>query len=171
MTDRKFLPDVPDGFRPDDMNQRDAGRPLDALFFLDALGELSDDTRCELDRLVTPPEVSRGSLLTAYALGELPDEVATEIERLLATPGTEEARRMVWETRAIAAALRGTPQPHETPSADLRRAVVATLAQACEPEPLVAQPAAADRGKSPPPQAQPRHLWHPTGPCTGPGAV
>ena len=70
----------------------------------------------------------RDALLSAYALGELEGAERDAVEQLLADPAATDARQLVAETRAVAAALRqaraGEPP---TRSADLRRAVVAAL--------------------------------------------
>jgi Ca-activated chloride channel family protein len=75
------------------------------------------------------PVADRDSLLTAYALDELAGAECDLVERRLADPADDEARRIVAETRAIAAALRGEPAADPAqPSSDLRRAVIAALA-------------------------------------------
>jgi hypothetical protein len=75
------------------------------------------------------PAEDRDSLLTAYALDELAGADRDLVERRLADPAADEARRIVAETRAIAAALRGEPAADPAPpSSDLRRAVIAALA-------------------------------------------
>jgi secreted protein with Ig-like and vWFA domain len=73
----------------------------------------------------------RDALLSAYALGELEAAEREAVERWLADATAEEARRVVADSRAVAEALRAG-RVHDRPprSADLRRAVVAALADA-----------------------------------------
>ncbi|MFM9057785.1 MAG: von Willebrand factor type A domain-containing protein [Planctomycetaceae bacterium] len=71
----------------------------------------------------------RDALASAYALGELEGAEREFVERLLADPAADDVRRIVAETRAVAAALR-TGRAEEVPprAPNLRRAVVAALA-------------------------------------------
>jgi secreted protein with Ig-like and vWFA domain len=76
----------------------------------------------------------RDALVSAYALGELEGAERVFVERLLADPAAAEARRIVAETAAVATALRAARAEDPPPrSADLRRAVVAALADAGRP--------------------------------------
>jgi Ca-activated chloride channel family protein len=89
----------------------------------------------------------RQALLTAYALGQLAGDEHAAAEAILAGPEAAAARQHASETSQIAAALNAS-HDHDLPdrSADLRRAVLAAVAQAESPVTPAVVPAKRGRG-------------------------
>jgi Ca-activated chloride channel family protein len=92
---------------------------------------MTSDARNDFD---TSTHEDRDALLSAYALGDLEGAEKDFVERLLADPAATDARRVVAETRAVAAAVRAArAEDAPPPSAALRRAVVAASAAESAP--------------------------------------
>jgi Ca-activated chloride channel family protein len=89
-----------------------------------------DPTTHHAGRPADHPDDERvAAQFTAYALGELAEDDARAVEILLADPARTGERDALPELRSLAAALRqAVNADHDAPSAELRRAVVATLA-------------------------------------------
>jgi len=130
----------PERNTPMDPTPNHAGRPAGQPD--DERADLAADPRLE-ERIAAQ--------VTAYALGELPEDEARAVELLLTDPARAAERDSLPELRSVATALRqAVNADRDPPSADLRRAVVATLAAGPPVTPAGRVPShATSRGRNP----------------------